>query len=97
MPATAALACAAALLGCPGPAGIPTLTVSASPRQIDDKGQTSKVSVDAVDEKGKAASQEEVLLRLTSGQLSLFGNADMTDRFREEDAPSEPHEDAGNC
>ena len=46
--ALAALISAFALFGCPGPAGIPTLTVSASPRQIDDKGQSSKISVDYV-------------------------------------------------
>ncbi len=64
----AALACAFALLGCPAPNGIPTLTVSASPRQIDDKGQTSKVSVDAIDEKGRAGTGS-VTLTSTAGTL----------------------------
>lgn len=56
------------LLGCPSGDGIPTLSMTAKPTAIDDKGAESTITISATDESGKAGTGT-VALTTAAGSL----------------------------
>lgn len=59
------------LLGCPSGDGIPTLSMTAKPTAIDDKGAESTITISATDESGKAGTGT-VALTTAAGSLDTM-------------------------